>query len=78
VSNRERFLAEYKSQLARAVADYPAEYVWPISELEVVFGRMVAAFDRGSYSKDSRAFKATCKTFGIKHTYSAIAGFVAL
>lgn len=77
MSNRERFLTEYKSQLARAVVDFPAEYVWPISELEVVYGRMVAAFDRGSYSKDSRAFKATCKALGIKHTYSAIAGYVA-
>ena len=74
--NRERFLNEYETQLWLAVTNYPEEYGWSISELDAVYSRMVAAFDRGSYNKDSRAFRETCKALGIKHTYTAIREFI--
>ena len=76
MTNREKFLSEYNHQLALAVVQYPSEYAWEAGELAAVYGRMVAAFDRGSYNKDSRAFRETCKALGIKHTYTAIREFI--
>jgi hypothetical protein len=77
MTNRGRFLEEYRKQLLLAAIAYPSEYTWPISSFDIVYGRMVAAFDRGSYSKDGRAFRATCKALGIRHTYAAIREFVS-
>ena len=74
--NRETFIRTYREKLADAVRDHPDEYVWPLSELDAVMGRMVAALDRRSFNKDSRAFRATCKALGIKHTYAAIREYV--
>lgn len=76
MSNRERFLTEYRAQLALAREQFPEEYVWPESELERVYGRMVEAIDRGSYSKDSRALRAVCRLLRIKHTYTGIRAYL--
>ena len=75
-SNRYTFLAEYRKQLEIAVTTHPEEYGWPLSELETVAARMSAAIERGSYNKDSRAIRATCKTLGIRHSYIAIGAFL--
>lgn len=76
-TNREAFYATYTEELARAVREYPTEYAWPVSDVPVVAGRMIAAFERNSYNKDSRAIKATCKRLGLKHTRRDINAFLA-
>ncbi len=77
MSSRDTFLAQYRSDLEQAVIDHNEDYGYGIERVPEVFGRMVAAIDRGSFNKDSRAFKATCKKLGIKHTYKAIADYLA-
>ena len=72
VSATPRFIEVYAEELARAVEQHPEEYCYPASEVPAVVGRMQAALLRGSYNKDGRAIKATCKRLGIKHTYGAI------
>jgi hypothetical protein len=73
--NEERFAlfgAVYRIELEKAVKAYPGEYVWPVEDVPVVAGRMMAAIRAGSFNKDSRAIKAAFKAFGIKHTYKAL------
>lgn len=73
--NQEK-LAKFKQLFAKHCAEarekYPDHYSWPASELPNVIARMHNAIDRGSYNKDSHAFRAVCKELGIKHTYKAI------
>jgi hypothetical protein len=76
MTNRETFLATYHEQLRNAILTHPEEYAYPVSELEFVFARMTAAIERGSFSKDSPAFRATCKALGINHTYKAIKAYL--
>ena len=71
------FIKEYAKQLELAVRNYPNEYGWPVENVPVVVERMRAAIQAKKYNKDSRAFKATCKVLGIKHTYKDIEHFVA-
>ena len=72
----DEFCKEYRRQLATVVQFWPEEYPWlGRVAVETVADRMEAAIRKGSFNKDSRAFKATCKTFGIKHTYTAIKAF---
>ena len=87
------FRAVYVEELARAVEQYPDEYPWahreevivgnlgttalPRMTVEDVAARMFAAMERGTYNKDGRAFKATCKRLGIAFTYSGIAAYCA-
>ncbi len=73
---KDLFLATYKEELIKSHNETPENYAWPISELDVVFSRMRAAIERGSFNKDSRAFKATCKRLKIKHTYRDIETFL--
>lgn len=75
-TNREKFKRVYKEELISAHSKYPEIYAWPISELEQVLTRIYLAIDKGSFNKDSHAFKATCKALGIKHTYQAIETFL--
>jgi len=70
--NQERFFAEYKKQLHKAVETRPDCYVWPMTELDEVFERMKLAVIRKSFNKDGLAFKWTCKALKIKHTYRDI------
>ena len=70
------FLSAYRTNLEKAHAERPTEYAWPISEIEIVFDRMAMAIKQGSFNKDSRAFKLTCKQLGIKHTYRSIREFI--
>ena len=76
MSNLELFKIRYKDNLINARMNYPTMYVWPESELENVFKRMIEAIVRGSFNKDSIAIKNTCKQLNINHTYKAIKQFI--
>ena len=71
-----RWMDTYIAELTKAHAAHPADYVWPIEQIGTVAGKMREAFIRNSFNKDSHAIKATCKHFGIKHTYAAIKAFL--
>jgi hypothetical protein len=75
MTNRNTFMLTYVRNLALVVTNYPEEYQWndtSLGQVAIVAEKMFAAMDRGGYNKDSRAYKATCKELGIKHTYTAI------
>lgn len=72
----ETFFTEYAKQLEIAMRDFPDDYM-PGIALTTILERMKIALQKGSYNKDSRSFKATCKALGIKHTYTAINSFIA-
>lgn len=76
MSNLELFCETYRTKLHKARTEHPEEYVWPIEQLRTVADKMCAAIQRGSYNKDSRSFRDTCKELGIKHTYAAINAFI--
>ena len=78
--NEERFAlfgAVYSVELERAVLEHPEEYTYGVAEVPAVVGRMLEAIRRGSYNKDSRALRATFRAFGIRHTYTALRGWLA-
>lgn len=74
-TNFEKFMAVYETELKKAVVKYPEEYVYPLAFVPTVVKRMQVSFEKGTYNKDSRAIKATCKAFGIKHTRIAMTTF---
>ena len=90
MDNLQAFMEVYRAELEKAVAEHPEEYgiqrvsakagletlATPAEFAQIVSGRMEDAMIRGSYNKDGRAFKATCKILGIDHTYKAINSFV--
>lgn len=76
MTNLEKFLETYHVELERAVRENPTEYMWPLSQLETVFGRIRVAIERQSFNKDSHAFRATCRILKIKHTYKAIQEYI--
>ena len=65
-------MAVYEPALLAAVVKYPTEYSLMPEQVPGVAVKMRAAFEKGSYNKDGRAVKATCKSLGIPHTYAAI------
>jgi hypothetical protein len=70
------WMTVYEAKLIEAINNYPAEYRFSASMAPTVAGKMRAAIINQSYSKDGRAIKATCKHFGIPHTYTAINSFL--
>jgi hypothetical protein len=76
MSHKEIFLEVYKQELIDSYNEDPTSYAWPLSELEQVFGRMRAAILKGSFNKDSAAFRRTCKKLKIKHTYRDIENYL--
>ena len=72
----DRFIAEYAKQLSLAVQNYPDEYVYPVAYVPVVVEKMRDAFRLGTFNKDGRAIKATCKALGINYTYAAINAYL--
>lgn len=76
LNNRSWFKFIYGICLKKTHAQSPNDYAWPAHELLNVYERMCAAIDKGTFNKDSQAFKTTCKALGIKHTYKAIAEFI--
>ena len=75
-SNHELFLKTYKTILLEQRLKSPEIYAWPLIELDAVFKRMALAIERGSFNKDSKTFKLTCKALKIKHTYRDIENFL--
>jgi hypothetical protein len=73
--NRDLWDTTYADELRRAMAEHPDEYVSTVPFI-TVYTRMLGAFDRGTYNKDSRAIRATCRRLGINHTYKAINEFI--
>lgn len=71
------FMAVYERHLRAAHAEHPDEYRYSAEEIPAVLVRMRAAIARGSMSKDSVAFRRTCKELGIAHTFKAIAAYLA-
>jgi hypothetical protein len=76
--NLQCFLDVYKENLLKQIRENPQDYAWDVSQFDEVFSRMAKAIERGSFNKDSKAFKATCKELKIKHTYTAIREFISL
>ena len=76
MNNLVLFCDTYRRNLTKARTEHPQEYPWPIEQLQTVADKMVAAIQRGSFNKESRAFRDTCKELGIKHTYTAINAFI--
>jgi len=74
-TNREKFITAYAVNLAKAVEKFPDAYQYEVESVPVVVEKMVAAIDKGSFNKDSRGIRWTCKELGIKSTYKAIAEF---
>ncbi len=75
-TNRELFKETYLNQLKESHIKNPEQYAWAFDGLEMVAIRMFAAIDKGSFNKDSIAFKNTCKALKIKHTYRDIETFL--
>ena len=76
MTNFDTFAQVYTEELEKAVLKYPEEYVWPVENVPTVAAKMIQAFRAGTYNKDSRAMKATCKRLNIKHTYTAINAYL--
>lgn len=70
------FICEYAKWLREYRNQCPNEYEWPVEMMDTVLERMSAAIRRGSFSKDGKAFAATCKVLGIKNTYKAISEYL--
>lgn len=77
ISGLDAFMADYAVHLELAVINHPDEYAWPLKQVPAVLLRMRQAIKNQSYNKDSRAFRDTCKTLGLAHTYKAINAFVS-
>lgn len=77
-SNWERFITIYAEALKDAVKNHPDEYGYPLENVPGVVARMAAAIQRGSFNKDGKAFKTTCKFLGIPYTYKGIKDFIAV
>ena len=76
MSNFDTFAQVYTEELEKAVLKYPEEYTWPVETVPTVAAKMVQAFRAGTYNKDSRAIKATCKRLNLKHTYKEINAYL--
>lgn len=74
----QRFIGVYKEELEKSVRACPDDYAWALSDIDTVLERMTRAIERGSFNKDTPAFRRTCKQLGIKHTYKAINDFITL
>jgi len=75
--NFECFMEEYEKQLRLSHDTEPQNYAWDISQMNEVVARMRVAIEKGSFNKDSSAFRRTCRKLGIKHTYKAISEFIS-
>lgn len=72
----ENFMEVYEPALTLAVTRYRHEYGFGTEHVPTVVARMRTALLSGSYHHEGRAFKATCKALGIKHTRRAIEAYL--
>lgn len=68
----------YLEKLTVAVQSHPEEYHYGVEQVPNVHQRMMDAVYKGTFNKDSKAIKDTCKDLGIKHTYTAIREYLGL
>ena len=57
---------------------YPDDYFFKADYVPTVVEKMMAGVRRGSFNKEGRAFAATCRDLGIKHTYKAIREYLTV
>jgi len=76
MTNFDTFAQTYTEELEKAVLKYPEEYVWPVENVPTVAAKMIQAFRAGTYNKDGRAIKATCKRLNIPYTYKGINAYL--
>lgn len=76
MNNFDTFITVYSKNLENTVRQHPEEYGFSVAFVPHVVDRMGAALEKGSYNKDGRALKATCKELGIPHTYAAINAYI--
>lgn len=72
----QKWMVYYTAHLLSVVTDYPKDYGYGVEDVPEVAKQMQAAFERGSYNKEGIAIQRTCKTLGIKYTYTAINAFL--
>lgn len=78
----ETFITEYAKQLEHFVKEDEGKpmpdryYVFGVNQVPVVVERMKVAIAKGSFNKEGKAIKETCKVLGIPYTYTGIAAFV--
>jgi hypothetical protein len=78
MTNMERFAADYPAALARAMEQYPDDYMQGLSADTVAAKmiRRIAEAGIGAVNINSHSFKALAKSYGIKNTYKAWAPFL--
>jgi hypothetical protein len=74
----ETFMKVYEAELRFCLKCFPSEYAYTDDGVALVLDRMRTAIQEGTYNKDSRAIKRTCKALGIKHTYTAIKNYLEI
>jgi hypothetical protein len=72
------FVSVYAEELRAAVEKYPEEYGYPVTAVPGVVEKMTVAFAKGTYNKDGRAIRATCKRLGIGYTYRDINAYIKM
>lgn len=75
--NFDAFYERLKIEYTRLFVEDP-EYAFAASRTtpEALARKMTIGLDSGSANKDGEGIKATCKHFGIAHTYKAIRQFI--
>lgn len=68
-----KFFETYENSLHRMYFEKPDQY---LEIFALTVARMKEAILKGSFNKDSDAFKLTCKELKIKHTYKAIEAYL--
>ncbi len=74
-NNIDRFVGVYEKALTQMVQKYPNEYGYSVSDVPGVVKKMKIGFENGTYNRDGRAIKLTCKMLRIPYTYSGINGY---
>ena len=77
-TNLDAFYGRLVVELRRLFREDP-EYSYAASQTtpDVLAMKMTLGLDNGSASKDGKAVSATCKHFGIPHSYKAIRQFLS-
>ena len=76
MKNLGAWMRAYTDNLVECLSVHGSDYVWGFRDLDMVTDRMARAFEMGTYNKEGRALKLTCKHFGIPCTYTAINTFL--
>jgi len=79
MSNLEKFIAELTKQYAALYESDPATYSMAKARYSpaALAEKMAMGLKKRDANKDGKGIKRTCKTLGVKHTYSAIETYLA-